>query len=76
MNMRREMYCPYCGKRQGVKSFDGLILLLSLLTGMIIIYLLYCAVNSSRICMGCNRRIYKMEDPNEQYPQHKREGDL
>ena len=76
MDMRREMHCPYCGKRQKVKSFDGIILLLSLLTGMVVIYLLYCAVNGSRICMGCNRRIYEMKGSIEQGPQHKREGDL
>ena len=69
------MYCPYCGKIQRVKTFDGLIMVLSLLTGMIIIYILYCVVNTSWICTGCNRRIYKMKDSVNDDSQQKQEED-
>ena len=60
--MHREIYCPDCGEKKKVKSIDGLMLVLSLFTGMIVLYLVYCAVIGSRICTGCKRRIYEVED--------------
>ena len=56
--MSKEMYCPYCSKKVETRLVNWWMVLLTVLTGSIIIYLLYCLLIGSRICRGCKCRIY------------------
>ncbi|MBR3409701.1 MAG: hypothetical protein IKG94_02840 [Candidatus Methanomethylophilaceae archaeon] len=56
--MSRDMYCPYCGKVVRTGAVSWFWLLAGLLTGHLILYLLYCLLIGSRICRECDRRIY------------------
>ena len=59
--MSKEIYCPYCKKTVKASKVSWGWILVTVLTGYIIVYLLYCAFNGNRICKECNRRIYEME---------------
>lgn len=60
LTVSKEIYCPYCNRIVKTSMVSWGWVLITLLTGYIIVYLLYCAFNDSRICKGCNRRIYEM----------------
>lgn len=53
--------CPYYNKDVKTETVSWLWIGAYFFTGTILIYLLYCLVNESRICTECRRRIYPVE---------------
>ena len=57
--MGKDVFCPYCKKTVCAGKIRALWLILSIPTGHLLIYLLYCLFTSGRICPECKRRIYE-----------------
>ncbi len=56
--MGKVIFCPYCRMEVYAGKVRMLWLLLSIPTGYLLIYLLYCLFTRGYVCPECKRRIY------------------
>lgn len=56
--MTETMFCPYCEKSVRVGHYRAWAILTSILTGSILVYVLFGLCSSGRVCKECKLRIY------------------